>query len=100
VFRSRLKATLPTSSGAFSRWPDSPQVEAEVAAWFDAKTLDEEKTIVRRLNKAALDHVVFAPLRSAPLVDARGLGLVTAAGGLVSCLAPAHPRSPAALING
>ena len=31
-------------------------------AWFDAKTLDEEKTIARRLNKAALDHVVFAPL--------------------------------------
>jgi peptide/nickel transport system substrate-binding protein len=43
-------------------WPDSPQVEMEIAAWFDAKTLDEEKTIARRLNKAALDHVVFAPL--------------------------------------
>jgi peptide/nickel transport system substrate-binding protein len=43
-------------------WPNSPQVEAEIAAWFDAKTLDEEKTVARRLNKAALDHVVFAPL--------------------------------------
>jgi peptide/nickel transport system substrate-binding protein len=43
-------------------WPNSLQVEAEIAAWFDAKTLDEEKTVARRLNKAALDHVVFAPL--------------------------------------
>ena len=43
-------------------WPDSPQVEAEIAAWFDAKTLDEEKAAARRLNKAALDHVVHAPL--------------------------------------
>ncbi|MBV9979718.1 ABC transporter substrate-binding protein [Bradyrhizobium sp.] len=48
--------------GAFPGWPNSPQVEAEVAAWFDAKALEEEKSAVRRLNKAALDHVVYAPL--------------------------------------
>ena len=41
---------------------NSPPVEAEVAAWFDATTLDEEKTVARRLNNAALDHVVCAPL--------------------------------------
>ena len=29
--------------------------------WFDAKTLDEEKAAARRLNKAALDNVVYAP---------------------------------------
>ena len=46
----------------FFGWPDSPQVEAEIAAWFDAKALDEEKAVARRINKAALDHVVFAPL--------------------------------------
>ena len=34
----------------------------EIAAWLEAKTVDEEKTIAHRLNKAALDHVVFAPL--------------------------------------
>ena len=28
----------------------------------DAKTLDEEKAAVRRLNRAAFDHVVYAPL--------------------------------------
>jgi peptide/nickel transport system substrate-binding protein len=43
-------------------WPSIPEVEAEVAAWYDAKLLDEEKAVVRRLNKAALDHVVYAPL--------------------------------------
>ena len=42
-------------------WPDVPEVEAQVTAWFDAKTLDEEKAAVRRLNKAAFESVVYAP---------------------------------------
>jgi peptide/nickel transport system substrate-binding protein len=42
-------------------WPDIPEVEAQIAAWYDAKTLDEEKGAMRRLNKAALDNVVYAP---------------------------------------
>jgi peptide/nickel transport system substrate-binding protein len=47
---------------AVSGWPNSPAVEAEAIAWFDATTLDEEKAAARRLNKAALDYVVYAPL--------------------------------------
>ena len=47
---------------AFFGWPDSPQVEAEVAAWYDANKFDDEKAAVRRLNKAALDFVVYAPV--------------------------------------
>jgi peptide/nickel transport system substrate-binding protein len=43
-------------------WPDNPQVEAEVGAWFDATSLAEEEAVARRLNKAALDHVVHAPI--------------------------------------
>jgi len=43
-------------------WASNPQIEAEVAAWYDATSLDEEKMIIRRLNKLALDHVVYAPL--------------------------------------
>jgi peptide/nickel transport system substrate-binding protein len=43
-------------------WADSPEIEAEIAAWYDTKTLDEEKTIARRLNRAELDHVVNPPL--------------------------------------
>ena len=41
---------------------NSPAVEAEIAAWFGATTLDDEKAAARRLNKAALEHVVYAPL--------------------------------------
>jgi peptide/nickel transport system substrate-binding protein len=39
-------------------WPNIPQVEAEVADSFDATSLAEEKVVARRLNKAALDHVL------------------------------------------
>jgi peptide/nickel transport system substrate-binding protein len=46
---------------AWFGWPKSDAVEAEVTSWFEAKTLDEEKAAVRRLNKAAFDHVVYAP---------------------------------------
>src|SRR5712691_7941462 len=46
---------------AWFGWPDIPEIEAQVAAWFDAKTLDEEKAAIRRLNKAALESVVYAP---------------------------------------
>jgi peptide/nickel transport system substrate-binding protein len=64
-------ATYPmlraNGADALFGWPDSPLIEAEIAAWFDAKTLDDEKTVARRINKAALDHAIFAP---------PGLGLV------------------------
>jgi peptide/nickel transport system substrate-binding protein len=43
-------------------WATSPAVETELAAWFDATSLDGEKAAARRLNKAALDHALFAPL--------------------------------------
>jgi peptide/nickel transport system substrate-binding protein len=56
------KAVRAKGNDGFFGWPSNPEVEAEVAAWFDAKTFDEEKADVRRLNKAALDHVVYAPL--------------------------------------
>jgi peptide/nickel transport system substrate-binding protein len=46
---------------AWFGWPDVPAVEAEVTAWYAAKTLDEEKAAIGRLNKAALDGVVYAP---------------------------------------
>jgi len=43
-------------------WSTNPSIEAEVAAWYAATSVDEEKLIARRLNKAAFDHVVYAPL--------------------------------------
>jgi peptide/nickel transport system substrate-binding protein len=47
---------------AFFGWPNIPQIETEVAAWYEAKTLDDERAIVRRLNKAAFDNAIYAPL--------------------------------------
>ncbi len=46
---------------AWFGWPNVPAVETEVYTWFDAKNLDEEKAAIRRLNKAALDNVIYAP---------------------------------------
>jgi peptide/nickel transport system substrate-binding protein len=43
-------------------WANNPQIEAGIAAWYDAKNLDEEKTIARRLNRLAVDYVLYAPL--------------------------------------
>src|SRR5262249_8744780 len=43
-------------------WANNPQIEAEIAAWYDATSLDEEKMVARRLNRLAVDHVLFAPL--------------------------------------
>jgi peptide/nickel transport system substrate-binding protein len=46
---------------AWFGWPNIPEVEAEIAVWFDAKNLDEEKAAIKKVNKAALDNVVYAP---------------------------------------
>src|SRR5205807_8180052 len=46
---------------AWFGWPTSEPVEKEVIAWFDARNLDEEKAAVKRLNKAALEDVIYAP---------------------------------------
>jgi peptide/nickel transport system substrate-binding protein len=56
------KPVRANGDAAMFGWPNIPSVEAEVAAWFDAKTFDEEKAVARRLNKAALDAVVYAPI--------------------------------------
>ena len=56
VWTFRLRPALKFHDGA----PSEP-VEKEVLAWFAAKNLDEEKSAVKRLNKAALDDVVYAP---------------------------------------
>jgi peptide/nickel transport system substrate-binding protein len=47
---------------AFFGWPNIPTVEAEVEAWYDAKTLEDEKAAARRLNRVALENAIYAPL--------------------------------------
>jgi len=54
-------AIRATGDKAWFGWPNSPAVEKEVTAWFEAKSLEEEKAAVRRLNKVALEEVVYAP---------------------------------------
>ena len=46
---------------AWFGWPNVPAVEAEVPNWFAASTLAEERTVIGRLNRAAMDNVVYAP---------------------------------------
>ena len=46
---------------AWFGWPDNAEVEKDIAAWFDAKTLDEEKAMIARLNKAAMENVIYIP---------------------------------------
>jgi len=41
---------------------NSPEVEAGIGAWLDASSAEEEKAAARRVNKAAFDYVVYAPL--------------------------------------
>ena len=43
-------------------WAHNPQIEAEIAAWYNATSLDEEKTIAGRINRLAVEHVLYAPL--------------------------------------
>jgi peptide/nickel transport system substrate-binding protein len=54
-------AIRATGDAAWFGWPKSEAVEAQVAAWFEAKNLEEEKAAIRKLNKVALEHVVYAP---------------------------------------
>src|SRR2546425_209453 len=60
---NRSPASLRSmGEGATCGGSHTQQVEAEVAAWFEANAFEAEKAGVRRLNKAAFDHVVYAPL--------------------------------------
>jgi peptide/nickel transport system substrate-binding protein len=54
-------AIRTNGDNAWFGWPNSPEVESDITTWFDAKTLDEEKGAMRKLNKDALDFVVYAP---------------------------------------
>ncbi len=46
---------------AWFGWPDVPAVETEVTNWFSAKDMAEEKAAMGRLNKAAVENVVYCP---------------------------------------
>ena len=54
-------AVRGTGDKAWFGWPESAEVEKEVGAWFAAKDLNEEKAAIARLNKAAMEHVIYIP---------------------------------------
>jgi peptide/nickel transport system substrate-binding protein len=54
-----LRANGDSTSNGFAK---NPQIEAEIAAWYNATSLDEEKTIAQRLNRLAVDDVLYVPL--------------------------------------
>jgi len=51
-----------TGKIAVNGWAESAAVEAEIGTWFDAGTREAEQDSARRINKAALEYVVYAPL--------------------------------------
>jgi peptide/nickel transport system substrate-binding protein len=54
-------AVRGSGDGAWFGWPKVPEIETEVVNWFAAESFAGEKAAIDRLNKAALDNVVFAP---------------------------------------
>ena len=54
-------AIRANGDGAWFGWPNVPAVETEVNNWFEAKNMDEEKAAISRLNRAAIENVVYAP---------------------------------------
>jgi len=54
-------AVRASGEKAWFGWPENAEVEKEISAWYDAKTLEEEKAIIARANKAAMEHVVYIP---------------------------------------
>ncbi len=46
---------------AWFGWPDLPEVESGIASWFEAADVENEKACAARINRAAMDGVVYAP---------------------------------------
>ena len=47
---------------AWFGWPENAAIEAEVAAWFAAETLAEERAAVARLNQASMAFMTWVPM--------------------------------------
>ncbi len=54
-------AVRANGDGAWFGWPNVPAVEAEVPNWLAASNLEQERAAIGRLNRAAVDNVVYCP---------------------------------------
>ena len=59
--RRSTSRSAPTATGAWFGWPNVPEVEKEVTPGSRRRTSTKRRRPSRRLNKAALDNVVYAP---------------------------------------
>jgi peptide/nickel transport system substrate-binding protein len=58
---SSYTAIRANGDKAWFGWPTSPQVETAIDAWYDADGLDAEQAAIRRVNRAAIEDVIYAP---------------------------------------
>jgi peptide/nickel transport system substrate-binding protein len=54
-------AVRANGDGAWFGWPNVPAVEAEVPNWLAATNLEQERAAIGRLNRAAVENVVYCP---------------------------------------
>ncbi len=54
-------ALRANGDGAWFGWPNIPAVEQAIAEWFDAPDETAEKAAIDKVNRAALENVVYAP---------------------------------------
>jgi peptide/nickel transport system substrate-binding protein len=54
-------AIRANGDGAWFGWPNVPSVEAAISEWFDAPDLEAEKRTIGKVNRLALENVVYAP---------------------------------------
>ncbi len=54
-------ACRANGDAAWFGWPNIPSVETAVDEWFEAPNLDAEKAAIRRLNRAGMENVTYAP---------------------------------------
>jgi peptide/nickel transport system substrate-binding protein len=54
-------AVRANGDGAWFGWPNVPAVEAEVPNWLAAANLEQERAAIGRLNRAAVENVVYCP---------------------------------------
>ena len=58
---SSYTAIRANGDKAWFGWPTSQPVEDAIVEWFDAKDIAGEKVAMDKLNKSALEDVVYAP---------------------------------------
>ncbi|MBL8590395.1 MAG: ABC transporter substrate-binding protein [Methylobacteriaceae bacterium] len=46
---------------AWFGWPQNDQIEADIASWYEAKTIEEEKKIAEKINRGSMEHVSYIP---------------------------------------